>query len=230
MSESEFAAMRQLMLVEIAASTIYASAQLGKAALDRRVMDVMAKVPRHEFVPLELQPYAYANSPLPIGFGKTISQPFIVAVMTDLLEIAPTDNILEIGTGLGYQTAILAELAQHVYSIEIIEELAVRGRQKLARHGHANVEIRVGDGSAGWPEQAPFDKVIVTAAPELIPPSLIYQLKNGGKMVIPAGLADAQQLMVVTKDGTGSVSTSNIFPVRFSRLEESEAAGDPRAM
>ena len=230
MSESEFAAMRQLMLVEIAASTIYASAQLGKAALDRRVMDVMAKVPRHEFVPLELQPYAYANSPLPIGFGKTISQPFIVAVMTDLLEIAPTDNILEIGTGLGYQTAILAELAQHVYSIEIIEELAVRGRQKLARHGHTNVEIRVGDGSAGWPEQAPFDKVIVTAAPELIPPSLIYQLKNGGKMVIPAGLADAQQLMVVTKDGTGSVSMSNIFPVRFSRLEESEAAGDPRAM
>ncbi len=230
MSESEFAAMRQLMLVEIAANTIYASAQLGKAALDRRVLDVMAKVPRHEFVPLELQPYAYANSPLPIGFGKTISQPFIVAVMTDLLEIAPTDNILEIGTGLGYQTAILAELAQHVYSIEIIEELAVRGRQKLARHGHANVEIRVGDGSAGWPEQAPFDKVIVTAAPELIPPSLIYQLKNGGKMVIPAGLADAQQLMVVTKDGTGSVSTSNIFAVRFSRLEESEAAGDPRAM
>ena len=230
MSEAEFAAMRQLMLVEIAASTIYASAQLGKAALDRRVMDVMAKVPRHEFVPLELQPYAYANSPLPIGFGKTISQPFIVAVMTDLLEIAPTDNILEIGTGLGYQTAILAELAQHVYSIEIIEELAVRGRQKLARHGHTNVEIRVGDGSAGWPEQAPFDKVIVTAAPELIPPSLIYQLKNGGKMVIPAGLADAQQLMVVTKDGTGSVSMSNIFPVRFSRLEESEAAGDPRAM
>jgi protein-L-isoaspartate(D-aspartate) O-methyltransferase len=229
-SESEFAAMRQLMLVEIAASTIYASAQLGKAALDRRVLDVMAKVPRHEFVPLELQPYAYANSPLPIGFGKTISQPFIVAVMTDLLEIAPTDNILEIGTGLGYQTAILAELAQYVYSIEIIEELAVRGRQKLARHGHTNVEIRVGDGSAGWPEQAPFDKVIVTAAPELIPPPLIYQLKNGGKMVIPAGLADAQQLMVVTKDGTGSVSTSNIFPVRFSRLEESEAAGDPRAM
>ena len=230
MSESEFAAMRQLMLVEIAANTIYASAQLGKAALDRRVLDVMAKVPRHEFVPLELQPYAYANSPLPIGFGKTISQPFIVAVMTDLLEIAPTDNILEIGTGLGYQTAILAELAQHVYSIEIIEELAVRGRQKLARHGHTNVEIRVGDGSAGWPEQAPFDKVIVTAAPELIPPSLIYQLKNGGKMVIPAGLPDAQQLMVVAKDGTGSVSTSNIFPVRFSRLEESEAAGDPRAM
>ena len=229
MDESEFVAMRQLMLVEIAASAIYTSAQLGKAALDRRVLDVMAKVPRHEFVPIELQPYAYANFPLPIGFGKTISQPFIVALMTDLLEIAPTDRVLEIGTGLGYQTAILSKLAQHVYSIEIIEELAVRARQKLARQGHTNVEIRVSDGSAGWAEHAPFDKVIVTAAPELIPPPLIYQLKNRGKMVIPAGLADAQQLMVVTKDASGSVSTANILPVRFSRLEEPEAAGDPRA-
>ena len=117
MNESDFVAMRQLMLVEIAASAIYTSAQLGKAALDRRVLDVMAKVPRHEFVPIELQPYAYANFPLPIGFGKTISQPFIVALMTDLLEIAPTDRVLEIGTGLGYQTAILSKLAQHVYSI-----------------------------------------------------------------------------------------------------------------
>ena len=119
--------------------------------------------------------------------------------MTDLLEIAPTDRVLEIGTGLGYQTAILSKLAQHVYSIEIIEELAVRARQKLARQGHTNVEIRVSDGSAGWAEHAPFDKVIVTAAPELIPPPLIYQLKNRGKMVIPAGLADAQQLMLLPK-------------------------------
>ena len=226
MSDLDFSAMRQLMMVEIAASAIYTSAQLGKAALDRGVLDVMAKVPRHQFVPLELQPYAYGNFPLPIGFGKTISQPFIVALMTDLLEISQTDNVLEIGTGLGYQTAILAELAQRVYSVEIVDELAARARQKLTRY--TNVEIRVGDGSAGWAEKAPFDKIIVTAAPELIPPPLIYQLKNGGRMVIPAGLAEAQQLMLVTKDASGSVSTKNVIPVRFSRLEEAEA-GDARA-
>lgn len=224
MSEPDFSALRQIMMVEIAATTIYTSARLGKAVLDRRVLDVMAKVPRHEFVPLELQPYAYVNSPLPIGFGKTISQPFIVAVMTDLLQIEPTDKVLEIGTGLGYQAAILSHLAARVYSIEIIEELAVRARQKLARQGHTNVEIRLGNGGAGWPEHAPFDKVIVTAAPELIPPALLYQLKPGGKMVIPAGLPDAQQLILADKDEHGSVSTKDIMPVRFSQLEDPEMA------
>jgi protein-L-isoaspartate(D-aspartate) O-methyltransferase len=225
MSEPDFAAMRQVMLIEIAATTVFTSDELGKAALDKRVLDVMGKVPRHEFVPLELQPYAYANAPLPIGFGKTISQPFIVAVMTDLLEIEPTDKVLEVGTGLGYQAAILAELAQHVYSVEIIEELAVRARQKLARRGHDNITIRVGNGSLGWPEHAPFDKIIVTAAPDLIPPALIYQLKRGGKMVIPAGLPDAQQLMLVDKDESGRVSTKNVMAVRFSQLEEPEPRG-----
>ena len=169
MAEPDFPALRQRMLADIAAQTIYASARLGKAALSQRVMDALAKVPRHEFVPLELRPYAYADTPLPIGFTKTISQPFIVAVMTDLLDLRPTDIVLEIGTGLGYQSAILAELAQRVYSIECIEELALQARHRLARQGHANVEIKVGNGNAGWPEHAPFDKVIVTAAPELIP-------------------------------------------------------------
>jgi protein-L-isoaspartate(D-aspartate) O-methyltransferase len=201
MNESDFVAMRQLMLVEIAASAIYTSAQLGKAALDRRVLDVMAKVPRHEFVPIELQPYAYANFPLPIGFGKTISQPFIVALMTDLLEIAPTDRVLEIGTGLGYQTAILSKLAQQVYSIEIIEELAVRARQKLARRGH---ECR--NPGQRWQrrmaEHAPLTGV--TAAPSLSPTADL-PAQNLGNMAIPAGLADAQQLMVVAKDASRRV-------------------------
>jgi len=220
MTEDEFSELRQVMLAEIAAGTIFACARLGKAALDPRVMDALASVPRHEFVPLELRPLAYLDTPLPIGFGKTISQPFIVAVMTDLLGVKPSDSVLEIGTGLGYQSAILARLARQVYSIEIIEELAHQARHRLARQGHANVDIRIGNGCRGWPEHAPFDKVIVTAAPELIPQSLIYQLKPGGKMVIPAGLPDAQQLIVVEKDDDGSLSTREIFPVCFSLLED----------
>lgn len=220
MSNEEFTELRQGMLAEIAAHAIFASAHLGKAALSRRVLDVMAKVPRHEFVPVELRPYAYADSPLPIGFGKSISQPFIVAVMTDLLDVRPSDSVLEIGTGLGYQAAILTELAQRVFSVELIEELAEQARRRLARQGHANVEVKIGNGYRGWPEYAPFDKVIVTAAPELIPPALIYQLKPGGKMVIPAGLPDSQQLILVDKDVSGSISTREIFAVWFSSLED----------
>jgi protein-L-isoaspartate(D-aspartate) O-methyltransferase len=223
MTEPDFPALRQTMLAQIAAKTIYDSARLGKAALDPRVMNVMAKVPRHEFVLLELRPFAYEDRPLPSGFDKTISQPFIVAVMTDLLDLRPTDTVLEIGTGLGYQTAILAELAQHVYAMEIIEELAKQARQRLARQGHDNVSIRIGNGCAGWPEHAPFDKVMVTAAPDLIPAPLIYQLKPGGKMVLPAGLPDGQQLMLVEKDASDAVSIREILPVRFSLLEDAEA-------
>ena len=222
MSNDEFAQARQGMLAEISARAIFACGRLGKAALSPRVMDAMGKIPRHEFVPLELRPYAYADTPLPIGFGKTISQPFIVAVMTDLLDVQPTDTVLEIGTGLGYQSAVLAVLAQRVYSIELIEELAAQARHRLARQGHANVEVRIGNGCGGWPERAPFDKVIVTAAPELIPPSLIYQLKPGGKMVIPAGLRSEQQLILLEKDAGGTVSTREIFAVMFSSLEDTE--------
>jgi protein-L-isoaspartate(D-aspartate) O-methyltransferase len=157
--------------------------------------------------------------PVPIGFEKTISQPFMVAVMTDLLELEPDDTVLEIGTGLGYQAAVLAELAGTVYSVEVIDELARRAVQRLKRQGYTNVEVRVGNGYSGWPEHAPFDKVIVTAAPDLIPPPLIYQLKVGGRMVIPVGLPDAQQLVVAEKDLNGRVTTKQIMPVRFSLLE-----------
>jgi protein-L-isoaspartate(D-aspartate) O-methyltransferase len=182
----------------------------------------MAAVPRHEFVPFELRPYAYVDSPLPIGFHKTISQPFIVAVMTDLLDVRPTDTVLEIGTGLGYQSAVLAELAHRVFSVEIIEELAEQALRRLARQRLTNVEIKIGNGRQGWPEQAPFDKIIVTAAPDLIPPALIYQLKPGGTMVIPAGLPHAQQLILLKKDESGSVSTREIFEVLFSSLEDTD--------
>ena len=146
----------------------------------------------------------------------------MVAVMTDLLELKPDDVVLEIGTGLGYQSAVLAELGRSVYSIEIIDELAQRAIQRLKRQGYSNVEVRVGNGYAGWPKHAPFDKVIVTAAPDLIPPPLINQLRAGGRMVIPVGLPGAQQLVVVEKDLSGRVTTKEIMPVLFSVLEESD--------
>ena len=219
MKADNFARLRQSMIAEIAAQAIYASARIGKVSFAGRVMEAMNKVPRHGFVPIELQPYAYANAPLPIGFDKTISQPFIVALMTDLLDIQRNDIVLEIGTGLGYQAAIVAVLAQKVYSIEVIEELAEQAKQRLRRFGYVNVELRVGNGYHGWAEHAPFDKVIVTAAPDLIPPALIDQLKPGGKMVVPAGLAEAQQLILVEKDSNGKVMMKEILPVRFSQLE-----------
>jgi protein-L-isoaspartate(D-aspartate) O-methyltransferase len=210
------------MLAEIAASTAHVASVIGKPALDARVLQAMGKVQRHEFVPIELQPYAYANVPLPIGFDKTISQPFIVALMTDLLDLQPHDTVLEIGTGLGYQAAILAELAGKVFSIEVIEELADHAKRRLSRQGYSNIELRVGNGCRGWVEHSPFDKVIVTAAPELIPPPLLLQLKPGGRMVIPAGLPEAQQLLLVEKDSSGRARTKEILPVRFSQLESAE--------
>lgn len=220
MSEDVFAPLRREMVAQIAAHTIFVTARLDKAALSRRVIDAMLEVPRHAFVRHELLPLAYADTPLPIGFGKTISQPFIVALMTDLLDLQPGDTVLEVGTGLGYQSAILATLCRQVYSIELIEELAGQARLRLARQGFANVEVRVGDGRAGWPEHAPFPKIVVTAAPDLIPATLINQLAPGGRMVVPAGLPHAQQLMLVRKDDAGAVSTREVLPVAFSMLEE----------
>ncbi len=211
------------MLAAIEAHASLATEATGRPALDGRVLGAMAKVPRHDFVPLEIQPYAYLNVPLPIGFGKTISQPFIVAAMTDLLGIRSADVVLEIGTGLGYQAAVLAELAATVYSVEVIEELARGAGQRLKRCGYDNVRIRIGNGCSGWPEHAPFDKIIVTAAPDLIPPSLINQLKAGGRLVMPVGLPESQQLVVLDKDPGGRATMREIMPVRFSLLEETEA-------
>src|SRR5262245_43885593 len=216
--ERGFAAQRQAMVAVIAEKAGLCAEQIGREKLDRRVLEAMARVPRHQFVPAELQEFAYEDLPLPIGCGKTISQPFIVALMTDLLELEADDKVLEIGTGLGYQAAVLAELCKNVFSVEIMHELAEEAERRLRAAGCRDVHLRIGDGSRGWPQQAPFDKMIVTAAPELIPPALIEQLQPGGRMVIPAGLEDAQQLIVVDKAEDRRTRTKQLIPVRFSVL------------
>jgi protein-L-isoaspartate(D-aspartate) O-methyltransferase len=223
MQDDEYAEPRQLMVAEIAAVAVFSSGETGKAALDARVLDAMARVPRHEFVPVELRPYAYVNSPLPIGCDKTISQPFICALMTDLLALQPGDRVLEIGTGLGYQAALLAGLVDTVYSVEVVEPLAAQAKRRLA--AYANVFLRTGNGYYGWPEHAPFDKVIVTAAPDLVPPPLLGQLKPCGRMVIPAGLPEAQRLMLVEKSAQGRTTVKEILRVRFSLLETGDGMG-----
>jgi len=222
MTADPFEELRRQMIAVIAAETVFLTGELGKASLDRRVLEIMGRVPRHAFVPVELRAYAYANTPLPIGFEKTISQPFIVALMTDLLALRPEDRVLEIGTGLGYQAAILSPLARTVYSVEIIEELAAQAKKRLAEQGCANVELRLGNGFHGWPEHAPFDKIIVTAGTDLVPPPLLYQLKPGGRMVIPTGLPDSQQLVLVEKDADGRIKAKEFLRVRFSLLEGTE--------
>ena len=224
MDTEQFDELRRHMVMEIASTTVMVGERIGKYNLDARVMEVMGKVARHDFVPLELQPYAYLNRPIPIGYDKTISQPFIVALMTDFLQVGKQDVVLEIGTGLGYQSAVLSHLAHKVYSIELIDALAEQAVRRLARAGCTNVEVKVGNGCLGWPEHAPFDRIIATAAPELIPPSLMHQLKPGGRMVIPAGLPDSQQLILVEKSARdGTLATREILPVSFSALEGAES-------
>jgi len=220
MSDELFDKLREQLMAEIAAEAVLTAGHTGRPAFGGRVMRVMSAMPRHEFVPLELQPYAYLNRPLPIGYEKTISQPFIVALMTDLLELSDEDVVLEIGAGAGYQAAILAELAKHVYTVDIIEELAQGADRRLKRLGYDNVAVRVANGYYGWAEFGPYDKIMVTAASELIPPPLLAQLKPGGRMVIPAGIPEKQTLMLVEKSQSGSLVTREILPVRFSELEE----------
>jgi len=209
---------RQAMVKIIAVHASMCLEEIGKDRLSDRVMQAMATVPRHRFVPVELQELAYEDLPLPIGCGKTISQPFIVALMTDLLAIEEQDKILEIGTGLGYQAAILTELAQQVFSVEIIEELAREAEVRLRATGCNNVQLRIGDGSRGWVEHAPFDKIIVTAAPELVPQRLLEQLKPGGKLVLPVGVEDKQMLIVVEKGDDHQVRTRELIAVQFLPL------------
>ena len=214
--------MRREMTEQIARHARHVAAETGRSELAPKVLRAMEKVPRHEFVPAELRAFAYVDSPLPIGFDKTISQPFIVALMTDVLDLQPDDRVLEVGTGLGYQAAVLAELAGQVYSIELIEELAQSAKRRLAERGIDNVEVAVGDGSRGWLEHAPFNKVLVAAAPDLIPTALLGQLEPGGRMIIPAGLQDAQKLIEVEKSPTGQLSTRDLLAVRFSALTTGE--------
>jgi protein-L-isoaspartate(D-aspartate) O-methyltransferase len=189
---------------------------------DRRVLDVMRKVPRHRFVPEPLQTRAYEDSPLPIGFDQTISQPYIVAYMTQALDVQPGHRVLEIGTGSGYQAAVLAALAGRVYTIEIVEPLAARARATLAAMGYGNVEVRTGNGYLGWPEHAPYDRVMVTAAPDAVPPALVQQLKVGGLMAIPVG--DVQQELRILRRTAGGMETLRTVPVRFVPMTGKPAA------
>jgi protein-L-isoaspartate(D-aspartate) O-methyltransferase len=193
---------------------------------DRELLSVMEGVPRHLFVPEDERPLAYADHPLPIGAGQTISQPYVVALMTSLLGLDREDKVLEIGTGSGYQAAVLARLARDVYTIEIVPELAENARRTLAALGYANVHVKTGDGYRGWPEAAPFDAIILTAAPAAVPDPLLAQLKTGGKMVLPLG-KDFQDLVVLTKTATG-VERQVVAPVRFVPMT-GEAEKEPPA-
>ncbi len=186
---------------------------------DQKVLKAMKKVPRHEFVPDDLIRHSYSDEPLPIGHAQTISQPYIVAFMTEMLELDGDDIALEIGTGSGYQAAVLATLVKQVYTIEIVDALGLQAKDKLKSLGYDNVEVKIGDGYNGWPEHAPFDAIIVTAAPKDIPAPLIDQLKKGGKMIIPTGgVNSAQTLRLVKKDMDGKVTIDNVLAVRFVPL------------
>jgi protein-L-isoaspartate(D-aspartate) O-methyltransferase len=198
----------------------------GRDITNRRVLAVMGKVPRHELVPADSRPFAYGDHPLPIGHGQTISQPFIVAFMTEKLDPKPSERVLEIGTGSGYQAAVLSELVAKVYTIEIVEPLARRAEADLKRLGYTNVAVRAGDGYKGWPEAAPFDTVIVTCAPEHVPQPLVDQLKEGGRMIIPVGPAHDQSLYLLEKKG-GKVERRAILPVRFVPMTGEKGRGKP---
>jgi protein-L-isoaspartate(D-aspartate) O-methyltransferase len=215
----DFAALRRQMVEDIAELARQTSRETGKNAVDKRVIDAMATVPRHRFVPPDQERAAYRNRPLPIGYGQTISQPYIVAVMTDLMNVKPGDTVLEIGTGSGYQAAILAELVRDVYTIEVIEALARQAAERLQQLGYVNVRTRTGDGYYGWEEHAPYDSIIVTAAASHVPPPLMRQLKPGGRMVIPLGAPFLpQQLMLIEKKADGTFLTRQILPVQFVPL------------
>ena len=189
------------------------------STISERVLSLMTKVPRHRFVPVEDIPYAYYNHPLPIGHGQTISQPYIVALMTELMALNEKSCVLEVGTGSGYQTAILAEMANKVYSLEIVEPLATKAKNLLSELGYANVQVKLGDGNEGWPEHAPFDGIIVTAAADHVPLPLLDQLKPGGRMVIPVGnWPRIQELILITKSRDGVTHQENILPVSFVPL------------
>ena len=215
----EFDAARRKMVQDVLSDTAVTSSYSGSSALSPEVFAAMGKVERHRFVPADLAALAYLNRPLPIGYGQTISQPFIVALMTELMKVKAGDRVLEIGTGSGYQAVVLAEIAGAVYSIEIIEPLGKQAGDRLKSLGYRNVQTRVGDGYYGWPEAAPFDAIMVTAAASHVPPPLIKQLKPGGRMVIPLGTQFmVQYLMLVEKQQDGSVTNRQILPVRFVPL------------
>jgi protein-L-isoaspartate(D-aspartate) O-methyltransferase len=219
-TEDLFDVLRERMLADIEAQTEALSAHLGIRGLSDRVMAAVARVPRHEFVSEEIRPFAYIDQALPIGFSKTISQPFVVALMTHLLDLQPHHRVLEVGTGCGYHAAILAELAREVYTIELVPELAAQSASRLARLAYSNIAVRMGNGRLGWPEHAPFDRILVGAATDLIPALLLEQLKPHGRMVIPAGIPGQTQLLLVERAEPATLITREVLPVSFAALEE----------
>ena len=219
MTETHLAILRRHMVEMIGIHYDLASDEIGRDELDPRVEAAMLKVQRHLFVPTQLASVAYHDMPLPIGFDKTVSQPFIGALMLDLLDIRPGHHVLEVGTGLGYQAAVLSELGANVWSVEIVEEFAGEASLRLLSFGYANVSVRVGDGSRGWADHAPFDRILVTAAAREAPEALFDQLKPGGKMVAPLGGQDVQQLTLVDKGNEGEVDYREVMAVRFTQLE-----------
>ncbi len=212
-------ARQEQMLRKIEQEVEYTRDMTGRASLHRSVLHAMARVPRHLFVPPDRQEQAYINSPLPIGHEQTISQPYIVALMSDLLDPDPRDIVLEVGTGSGYQAAVLSRLVKQVYSIEIVEPLCARAAETLQTNGYENVQCRCGNGYFGWQRHAPYDGIIVTAAAPRIPPALVDQLKPGGRLVIPVGFPNShQELMLIKKDESGKVSSQEILGVIFVPL------------
>lgn len=209
-----FAGARAQMVAEVRSLAATAGVP-DKRRLAPAVLEALGRVPRHLFVPAVMRPFAYGDGPLPIGQGQTISAPYIVALMTDLLEPDPDDVMLEVGTGSGYQAAVLSGLVRRVHSIEIVEPLARQAARRLADLGYRNVEVRAGDGYAGWPDAAPFDGIIVTAGADHVPKPLIAQLKPGGRMVIPVGPSGDQQLLLIEKRRDGSLRRRTVIPVAF---------------
>lgn len=217
--EDHYMQKRQKMVQLIEQDVRLTSRYLDAEALDSRVLDAILRVPRHKFVSPHSLEQAYQNTPLPIGYGQTISQPYIVAIMTDLLKLSENDRVLEIGTGSGYQAAVLAELVQHVYSLEIVEPLGRLAEKRFKQLGYKNITNKIADGYYGWEEYAPFDAIIVTAASSHIPHALIEQLKPGGKMMIPVGgNFMTQQLLLISKSHDGKIQTRQVLPVRFVPL------------
>jgi len=222
MTEQHLAIYRRHMVEIIDMHFDLSSDEIGKDALNPELRRALMDVPRHLFVPQSLMLMAYQDTPLPIGFDKTISQPFIGALMIDLLGVERGTRVLEVGTSFGYQAAVMAEMGAEVFSVEVVEEFAETAKARFDILGY-EIDVRVGDGTRGWPEHAPFDRILVTAAAEEPPPALIEQLEPGGRMIIPIGGHDIQQLSVIDKTGSGEIRTREIMPVRFTELETSSS-------
>ena len=218
LTEQHLALFRRHMVEIIDMHFELASEEIGKETPDPGLVRALMDVPRHLFVPEQLILMAYQDTPLPIGFDKTVSQPFIGALMLDLLDVQPNARVLEVGTGLGYQSAVMAEMGAQLFSVEVVEEFAEGAKARFELLGY-DIAVRVGDGSRGWAEHAPFDRILVTAAAPEPPSALVDQLKPGGKMVIPLGGEDVQQLSVIEKNAEGEATTRNVMPVRFTQLE-----------